>query len=217
MKRQTLLLLTALFLINCSSEPPIEGLWELHYVDEDMVPRNFAPTFIQFDGDGSFSVSKVDGDLMGIYSKHQSEISLSSNDPEWFNKRWGIFISDDELVLNDIKNGYRGEQLRFKRADKFPPFDEFMDKLSGKWQLYKINEKGNERKAQNTFFLIEDGFYSIIENEEVTEQGKALVDTRHHKITFENMDISWNVRFVWEDLRLENKKLALTYRLRRSN
>ena len=37
--------------------------------------------------------------------------------------------------------------MRFNKIEKFPSFDEFMKRLNGTWQLYKIEEKGRERRV----------------------------------------------------------------------
>lgn len=181
----------------------------------DMYDRGFKPTYLKFEEDGRFSASKEDGDLVGLYKVDKSVLSFSNTDQKWFDKSWEVFATDEELVLNDLKHSFRGEQLRFRKIDKFPSFDEFLDKLNGKWELYRIVEKGEERRVTNTHFLIEDSQYAISEDEEIIEKGTISVDTRHHKITFENMDITWDIRFVWDDLRLENRERNVVYRLRK--
>ena len=215
MRYLSYLMITIALLASCSQKPSVEGLWELHKMDIDMIPKGFKPTYIQFHHDGSFSVSKQNGDVMGLYKLSDDFLALSSNDDKWFNRNWKVITTDKELVLNDVKNSFRGAQMRFNKIDRFPPFEEFMEKLNGKWELYKIAERKEERRVADTYFTIEGDHYSILEAKEIVEEGAVTVDTRHHKITFENMDISWNVRFVWDDLRLENEELGITYRLRK--
>ena len=215
MRYLSYLFLTIALLASCSQKPAVEGLWELHRMDVDMIPKGFNPTYIQFHRDGSFSVSKQNGDVMGLYKLSDDFLALSSNDDKWFNRNWKVITTDKELVLNDVKNSFRGAQMRFNKIDRFPSFEEFMEKLNGKWELYKIAERKEERRVADTYFTIEGDHYSILEAKEIVEEGAVTVDTRHHKITFENMDIIWNVRFVWDDLRLENEELGITYRLRR--
>ena len=215
MRYLSYLFLTIALLASCSQKPAVEGLWELHRMDVDMIPKGFNPTYIQFHRDGSFSVSKQNGDVMGLYKLSDDFLALSSNDDKWFNRNWKVITTDKELVLNDVKNSFRGAQMRFNKIDRFPSFEEFMEKLNGKWELYKIAERKEERRVADTYFTIEGDHYSILEAKEIVEEGAVTVDTRHHKITFENMDIIWNVRFVWDDLRLENEELGITYRLRK--
>lgn len=210
------LALISLIFFSCSEKADITGLWELHKVSVDMYDRGFNPTYLKFEKDGTFSASKVDGDLVGLYKIEKSVLSLSSNDQKWFDKSWELFANDEELVLNDLKHSFRGEQLRFRKIDKFPSFEEFMEKLNGTWELYRIVEKGKERRVTHTFFTMEDNQYSITEKDQIIESGNISVDTRHHKITFENMDIIWDVRFVWDDLRLENEERGVMYRLRKT-
>ena len=76
-------------------------------------------------------------------------------------------------------------------------------------------EKGETKAVSNTRFIIQDDHYTIQEGTKVLEQGKVRVDTRHQKITFENEEITWDARFVWDELRLENSQLGLMYRLRK--
>jgi len=202
-------------LISCRPEPDVIGLWELHKMDVDMIPRGFDPTYIKFEENGSFSVSKEDGDVVGLYQLENSLLTLKSNDPLGFDRSWRVIATDEELVFNNVKNSFRGAQMRFNKIDKFPSFEEFLERLNGKWELYKIEENGKEQRIKNTFFTIKDDHYSMAQSGAVVEEGNILVDTRHHKISFENMEIIWSVRFVWDDLRLENEELGLMYRLRK--
>lgn len=214
MKKLPLLLLGFLIL-SCEQQAELTGLWELHKMDVDMIPRRFTPTYINFKPDGSFSVSKEDGDVAGLYQWENSLLSLSSNDEKWFNRKWDVIATENELVFNDVDNSFRGAQMRFNKIDKFPSFDEFMERLNGKWELYKIVERGEERRVKRTYFVIQNDRYFLLEGDEQLEEGAIHVDTRHHKITFETMDITWSVRFVWDDLRLENEEMGLMYRLRK--
>ncbi len=214
MKKWPIIFLSFLML-GCEPQAELTGLWELHKMDVDMIPKRFNPTYIKFESNGSFSVSKEDGDIAGLYELENSLLSLSSNDQKWFNRKWKVIATENELVFNDVKNSFRGAQMRFNKIDKFPSFEEFMDRLNGKWELYKIVEKGEERRVKQTWFMIQNDRYILMEGDEQTEEGAIRVDTRHHKITFETMAITWSVRFVWDDLRLENEELGLMYRLRK--
>ncbi|WP_436514427.1 hypothetical protein [Ekhidna sp. To15] len=81
--------------------------------------------------------------------------------------------------------------------------------------MYKIVDNHKEQETDNMQFVISDYEYIISRNDSLNEKGNVLVDTRHQKINFENKETSWKVRFVWDELRLENQELALEYRLRR--
>ena len=129
-------------LLGCAESPTIEGLWELQKVDVDMIPKRFRPTYLKIEKDGSFYVSKENGDLTGLYQLNNTLLSFSSNDEKWFNQSWKVFATDKELVLNHVKNSYRGAQLRFKKIEQFPDFEEFQQALDGTWELYKTEEKG---------------------------------------------------------------------------
>lgn len=113
------------FLLSCTEKPQVEGLWELHEFSVDMYGRGFKPTYIKFDNNGSFSVSKEDGDIAGLYRLDESLLSLSSNDQKWFNRNWEVITTENELILNDVRNSFRGVQMRFNKIDKFPSFEEF--------------------------------------------------------------------------------------------
>ena len=184
-------------------------------MDVDMIPRGFKPTYINFDESGTFSVSKEDGDIAGIYSVEKRLLRLSSDDQKWYNRTWRVHSTENELVLNDLKNSFRGAQMRFNKVDQFPSFTEFLDRLNGEWDLYKVVKNGKEQRIKNTRFFIDNDRYTMTELGQTLEKGSISVDTRHHKITFENMDVIWNIRFVWDDLRLENEELGLMYRLRK--
>ena len=82
--------------------------------------------------------------------------------------------------------------------------------------LYKIERKGVERVVDNMRFLITEEEYAISQSDSLIEEGKVLVDTRHRKISFENEETIWNACFVWDELRLENKEMEITYRLRKN-
>ena len=119
------------------------------------------------------------------------------------------------MVLTGLEYGYRTTELRFKKVDKISSFEEFENKLNGKWELYKVSEKGYEKKITNTHFLIYEDQYSITENESVIEEGIVSIDARHEKIIFRNTITQWKARFVWDELRLENDEMQLVYRLRK--
>lgn len=216
MKRHPLSIALLFLIISCSEPPQLVGLWKLNEASIDMIPRYPNPIFIKFERGGGFYVSKENGDLIGIYDLNKNDLSLSSTDKKWFNTRWTANIYGDELVLKGQEYGFRTTELRFKQVEKFPAFDEFQQELDGSWELYKIETRGKESIVNNMRFLITEEEYVISKNDTLIEQGKISVDTRHQKISFENEETIWTARFVWDELRLENKEMDITYRLRKN-
>ncbi len=214
--KKSLPVFIAIFLLSSCTEPPeIEGLWELKDISVDMIPGSSNPVFIKFEKGGSFSVSRAQGDLIGLYELNNNNLYLTSSDEKWFNTSWNANVYQDKLVLKGLEYGYRTTELKFVPAIKLPPFNEFIEAITGKWELYKINIKGKSEVMQNMEFIISEEFYTISKNDSTIEKGLVVIDPRHQKINFENEGLIWNVRFVWDELRLENEELDIKYRLRR--
>ena len=180
-----------------------------------MYKKHTPSIYLQFDQGGSFRLSQKQGDIIGFYELDGTKLQLSSADDRWFNTNWDAFTKENTMVLTGLEYGYRTTELRFKKVDKISSFEEFENKLNGKWELYKVSEKGNEKKIANTHFLIHEDQYSITENESVIEEGIVSIDARHEKIIFRNTITQWKARFVWDELRLENDEMQLVYRLRK--
>ncbi|MEO9482851.1 MAG: hypothetical protein ABJG47_05370 [Ekhidna sp.] len=208
-------ILVFLLATSCTEPPELVGLWKLDHISIDMIPRDSSPVFIKFEKSGSFSVSRANGDLIGLYQLNKNDLYFSSTDKKWFDTSWNANIYQGVLVLKGLAYGYRTTELKFVRADQLPSFDEFIEALSGRWELYKIEEKGKEQEINNMQFDISDQEYAITRNDSIIEKGSILVDTRHQKINFANEQIIWKARFVWDELRLENKELGIVYRLRK--
>lgn len=208
--------ITLSFIIfSCSESPNLEGLWVLKDVSIDMIPRSSKPIYIKFEKGGSFSVSRENGDLIGLYQLDENDLFFSSTSNSWFNTNWTANVYRNELVLEGQEYGYRTTELRFEQVEKFPDFDEFQKELSGTWELYKISKDENEEDINNMLFVITEDDYAISLNDTILEEGKVLIDTRHQKISFENEESIWNARFVWDELRLESREFDVTYRLRK--
>lgn len=211
MKRTLIFVLVFSLFFSCAEDPKLAGLWELKDVSVDMIPRESKPIFLKFEEGGSFSVSRAQGDLVGLYELSGNDLFLQSKDQKWFNTNWSAHVYHGELVLKGLEYGYRTTELRFRGADKFPTFDEFIEDINGTWELYKVGEE----EIDNMLFVISEESYFITENDSTIEKGKVLIDSRHQKINFANEETTWNARFVWDELRLENKQMNITYRMRR--
>ena len=185
--KRSLTILALIFLFNSCAEPPeLVGLWELEHISVDMIPRKSNPLYLKFERGGSFSVSRAQGDLIGLYQLEDNDLYLSSNDKKWFNTSWNANVYQGALVLKGLEYGYRTTELKFVPADKLPSFNEFIEALTGKWELYKIDEKGSSQEMDAMQFIISDESYIISKNDTIIERGNVLVDPRHQKINFEN-------------------------------
>ncbi|WP_462253905.1 hypothetical protein [Ekhidna sp.] len=213
--KRVCLTIVILTLISCSESPELNGLWVLKEVSVDMIPRDSKPLYVHFTPDGNFSVSRAEGDLVGLFQLNGNNLSFESVDQKWFSTKWSANIYRENLVLKGLEYGFRTTELRFSKAEKFPTFDEFIEEVNGKWELYKIDNKNNIESIKNTHFIIDEDTYSIVSNDSTIEKGAVLIDSRHEKISFEYEETTWNVRFVWSELRLDNNEMNITYRLRR--
>ncbi|MEM0938446.1 MAG: hypothetical protein AAF600_01080 [Bacteroidota bacterium] len=208
-------LFTCLIITGCNEKPKITGLWELQAVSIDMIDRGHKSLFIKFEESGSFSVSQESGDVIGLYALQGDELKFYSTDEKWFNRKWTIKNYKNELIFAGIGYGYTKTELRFKNVNEFPAFEEFQERLNGDWQLYKLSEDGRDKRILSTYFRISADHYAIAKEGKIIEEGDLSVDTRHQKISFETTETIWNARFVWDELRLENKESGLTYRLKK--
>ncbi|MEM8940182.1 MAG: hypothetical protein AAGC64_12650 [Bacteroidota bacterium] len=202
-------LFTCLIIAGCNEKPYVTGLWELQAVSIDMIDRSSKSLFIKFEKSGSFSVSQQSGDVIGLYALQGDKLKFYSSDEKWFNRKWNVRNYKNELIFNGLGYGYSQTELRFKSVNEFPAFEKFQERLYGDWKLYKLSGNGKDKRILNTYLQISSDYYTII------EEGKLSVDTRHQKISFETTETIWNVRFVWDQLRLENKESGLTYRLKK--
>lgn len=212
------IIIVVVLLTGCSSytSEDVEGLWQLEVVEIDAMKKPVSPTFIEFNPNRSFAVSRETGDLAGVYRLNSQQLSLYSQDQKWFNTTWSLYRHKDFLDLKgrDEKNRYA--RLRFRKIDKIPDFKEFENKILGKWQLYKMRKAGGIENLTNTWFRIdEEGNYIIEDANGPKEEGRAFINTRHKKIVFEKDSIQWAAWFYGKELRLNNEKLGVEYSLRR--
>lgn len=217
---QKLLLFTylAIVLLSCdnTTTEDVAGLWQLEAIDIDGYVKEVKPVFIDLKEDNRFAVSQITGDLVGIYSLEDQLLQLKSNDRKWFNTSWKLEYFQDHFILHGKKTPYKTTHLRFKKIDKIPRFDGFANEITGKWQLYKIRRKNEIESVSGTWFNIsEDGSYHISGNEGVLEYGRAIINTRHHKIIFEHDETIWDAWFYGRELRLENQQVGIQYSLRK--
>ncbi|XOV92858.1 MAG: hypothetical protein ACFHWX_21990 [Bacteroidota bacterium] len=219
------LLFIWLLLIGCSySGEDIVGLWQLEKVEKDgfikvgeSQIKGSGLTILEIRSNNSFAVSKTSGDLVGVYKLIGNRLELHSYDDSWFNTNWEMSSANQILELHGLEVGYGNVFLRFKKIDKIPDFSEFEDKVTGNWQLYKIRKEHRVQKLDNTYFMIgDDGSYILSENSQVLEQGKLLINPRHHKVTFEHDNETWDAWFYGEELRLTNEKIGIEYSLRQA-
>ena len=205
-------------LAACSSytRQDIEGLWQLEEVEIDAMRKAVSPTFIEINPNRSFAVSRETGDLAGVYRLSSKQLSFYSQDQSWFNTTWRLYKYKDFLDLKgrDEKNRYA--RLRFRKIDKIPDFQEFENKILGKWQLYKIKKASEIQNLTDTWFIIDsDGNYLIEDTSGPREEGRAFINTRHKKIVFEKDSVQWAAWFYGKELRLNNDKLGVEYSLRK--
>lgn len=215
--RTSLLLATALFLLGCNpnNQQKIHGLWKLEKVTVDGFERQFEPIFLEMNADNSFAVSKVAGDLVGIYELKSALLNLHSTDPSWFNTRWDVDFFPTSLLFTGLELGHRNTKLKFSQIAEVPTFESFEKKIIGDWDFYKIRRKRKVEALSNTRFVIdEEGNFRILENQNLLEKGRASIDTRHRKIIFEKDQTKWRAWFYGRELRLSNDKLDIHYSLR---
>lgn len=225
-----MLLLGLICLFGCKNdqEPKgIQGLWELEIFEVDGVKEDHTPYFLQMNPDGSFAVAKRTGDVRGFYDINGSQILFESKDIVWFNKQWKLEILREKIRLTGkgdygklpYYHGYRqgllNTRLTFAPVESIPSFQAFEDAMQGKWELYKIREKGDPEQLVDTWMLIENGEYAIAGPDHY-ESGTATINTRYRKVYFEGHDTAWDAWFFGEELRLSNSSMQMTYSLRKS-
>lgn len=194
----------------------IAGLWQLEVVEIDALEKPVSPTFMEIKPNRSFAVSRVTGDLAGVYRLENKKLRLFSEDQQWFNNTWKLYHFEDLLELRGRDEKGRNARLRFTKIEKMPDFQEFEDKLLGKWQLYKIRKDRRVEALVNTWFSIErNGHYSISSEQIVLEEGVADINARHRKLFFENDNTEWLIWFYGQELRLTNELSGVEYSLRK--
>ncbi|WP_416865679.1 MAG: hypothetical protein ACMVP2_25555 [Imperialibacter sp.] len=194
----------------------IEGLWQLETYEQDALAKSFSPVFLEINDNRSFAVSRVKGDLSGVYKLQSDKLAMYSTDVEWFNSTWSVFRYKDLLKLKGKDDRARNVTLSFTRISEVPGFEEFERTIVGEWELYKIRNRNKVERLQQTVFSIdESGNYSIVAAGDIQESGVAVINTRHRKIIFENDQTEWKAWLYGRELRLTNEKTGVEYSLRR--
>ena len=205
--------------IGCSSytEDDIVGLWQLEDVEIDAMKRPVDLTFLEVKPNRIFAVSRVDGDLAGVYRLEEDRLRLFSADRRWFNNSWSMYRFKEHLDLKGRDEHDRYARLRFRKISRVPDFEEFANRVIGKWQLYKVRNSSDviERLPDTWFQIDDEGNYSIVNAGVLEDSGTATIDTRHRKIIFANSQKEWSAWFYGNELRLSNAKSGIEYSLRK--
>ncbi|MEQ8686936.1 MAG: hypothetical protein RIE86_16665 [Imperialibacter sp.] len=213
------ILLCAGLLAGCQQSyeiQDIEGLWQLETYEQDALAKSFSPVFLEINDNRSFAVSRVKGDLTGVYKLQSDKLVMYSTDLEWFNSTWSVFRYQDLLKLKGKDDRDRNVTLSFTRIGEVPDFEEFERTIVGEWELYKIRNRNKvERLHQAVFSIDEKGNYAIVALEGVQESGVAIINTRHRKIIFEHDKTEWKAWLYGSELRLTNEKTGVEYSLKR--
>ncbi|MEQ8472347.1 MAG: hypothetical protein RIC35_14235 [Marinoscillum sp.] len=218
-KPNLIIVLGFIFLLSACTDiesDKLTGLWQMEAVNVDGWDRNAGPVFIDIKEDNSFAVSQTSGDHIGLYSLNNSKIKFRSEEGGWFNASWKITPGDGFIHMEGLDIPFTVTSLKFRKIDKVPDFEEFEESVLGRWELYKIRKAGEMQHMKQAWLLInKDGTYSISDADGLIESGQAQINTRHHKIIFENEEIMWNAWFYGNELRLNNKERGIQYCLRR--
>ncbi|MDW3191686.1 MAG: hypothetical protein R8G66_04955 [Cytophagales bacterium] len=230
MVRSLMLLLGIACLMGCRSTvetEKLQGLWELEVFEVDGVEEPHSPYFLQMNPDGSFAVAKRTGDVRGFYDINGSQILFKSTDVVWFNKQWALEILREKIRLtgkgyygktpyySGYRQGFLNTRLTFTPVESIPSFQAFEDAIQGRWELYKIREKGDSEQLTDTWMKIENGEYAIAGPDHY-ESGAATINTRYRKVYFQGHNTAWDAWFFGEELRLSNNAMELIYNLRKS-
>ncbi|MEP5611911.1 MAG: hypothetical protein ABJP45_06660 [Cyclobacteriaceae bacterium] len=194
----------------------LEGIWSLQEVNVDGLDKMFNPTFIEIQSRNRFAVSQTSGDLVGMYRLSSRNLFLRSDDQKWFNTNWELRRLPNGIGFFGLEYGYRTTELRFRKIKEIPDFQTFENSIVGKWEIYKIRTASSVQDLTDTWFTLDNNKnYSITSGDTLLEKGSAIVDTRHRKIIFENDETSWKAWFYGKELRLDNEKLDIQYRLKK--
>lgn len=213
----TVLLVSTAFSCSSLTDKDLTGLWELEELKVDEYKRKHTPTFLEFHTNKSFAASMTSGDLAGIYRLNDEIIDFESIDSKWFNGRWTINYWGSHLFLKGKGVDQRNTKLKFKRIDVVPSFEEFENKMVGRWQLYKRQTDVVELVHDTWFNIDNKGNYTILKGETAVQKGKALIDTRHRQVFFQYDQTKWRAWFFGPELRLSNDEIGIKYRLRKAN
>ncbi|MEP2025695.1 MAG: hypothetical protein ABJH98_04125 [Reichenbachiella sp.] len=214
--------LFALALFVCIGCQPIQkedlvGLWELKSALRDKMVMSDDATYLQIHSNGSYSISRTTGDMSGVYQLGKTKIHFQGADPKgWFNSPWKAQRIKDHLLLAGRDEINRRLELKFVLVDQIPAFGEFEKQVVGKWEMFLMMKDGIPEKMPETFMTIDDsGNYMISDTTGVQDQGRSVINTRHHKVIFERDDTHWDVWFWGKELRLQNKEMGIQYHLKK--
>ncbi|MEO9802957.1 MAG: hypothetical protein ABJF04_06905 [Reichenbachiella sp.] len=214
------LILTLMFLqVGCQKlqKEEIEGLWQLSQVKIDGMLRPQDATYLRIDKNNSFAVSRTSGDMSGVYQLGATRIHFQGKDKSWFNTSWTLKRLEDYLMMEGVEFGFRVTELKFKKVEKIPDFEDFEKQVVGKWQLYLVMKEGIPEKVANTWITIDDdGAYTIYDDTGIQDQGRSIINTRHRKVIFVKDNMHWDVWFWGEELRLQNQQLDIQYHLKKN-
>ncbi len=213
------LIFCILLLASCQPlhKEEITGLWKLQQSLRDKMQGPDETTYLQILSNNSFSVSRTSGDMSGVYQLGETKIHFQAADRYgWFNSDWKADRVQDYLLLAGRDNENRRIELKFKLIEQIPKFDEFEKQVVGKWEMFLMMKDGLPEKMPKTFMEIDDsGSYTISDTSGIKDQGRSVINTRHHKVIFEKDETYWDVWFWGKELRLQNKELDVQYHLRR--
>jgi len=216
--RNLLIILTIAF-YACQSlkKEEIIGLWELENVLRDKMVVAGEATYLQIHPNGSYSVSRTTGDMSGVYQLGETKIHFQGVDKKgWFNSDWKAERIQEYLLLAGRDNENRRVEMKFKQIEQIPTFSEFEQQVVGRWEMFLMMKNGIPEKIPKTFMFIDgSGNYTISDIKGIQDQGRSVINTRHHKVIFEREDTYWDVWFWGKELRLLNNELGIQYHLRR--
>ena len=219
-------------LLGCSKTTTQEnliGLWSLEEVKIDKYQEQPKSLFLQLSKDGTFAVAKASGDINGLYRASNSKLTLTAAQEEVYNQRWDVFCHEDFLMLKGQSSysdfashkryrdyGPLSTELKFKRIEKVPNYQEIAEQVAGSWDLYKIRTEDDIQKLSGTTFEIDNqGNYAMSGEDGLNERGVATINARYRKLYFEDEELAWNIRFIGKELRLSQPELNLEYSLRK--
>lgn len=224
----------ALLLIfnSCSSlnEENLHGLWILEEVSVDELEKSHSSEYIEFKRDHIFSLTTQKKDLFGFYKLSGNSLNFQSENNKWYNDTWNCSIIDEDVMILKGKgnyaklNAYAGDMTRlntrliFRKVQKIASGEDFVKRITGRWDLYQIRDRGENLpdKLELEFIIDDQGNYRIVENSQTLEQGLASINARHHKIIFEGEKEAWKVWFFGNEMRMDHPAMGRQYRLRRS-
>ncbi|MFY0686806.1 MAG: hypothetical protein JXQ90_06555 [Cyclobacteriaceae bacterium] len=206
-------------LSGCKNEftaSDMEGLWTLESVNVDGYVKPVPDILLNFQSNNRLAIAQRSGDHLGFFGINDDYIKFQTDADGWFNTDWKIQYFGDHIDLKGRYMPFTVTRLRFRRTNHIPDFEEFANDMIGEWKMYKIRTSTSIEQVSNMRFIITSSDeYFIYNKSEIIENGRAIINPRHRKISFENDDTLWNAWFYGDELRLENKARDIQYSLRR--